>query len=325
MNIEYSKPLSNAWDRMKKALFQPFDIGKWFVLGFTAFLAQLLNGGGGGSNFVGGGGRSDNKDIEFPDIWRFPDIAADWIHAHLFFALLILAGILIAIGVLLVLTWLSSRGAFMFLDNVVHDRALVIKPWQAFNMHGNSLFLWRIGFGVVITLLGLPLLLLGFFRIVLLSKGPVTPAGIIWIVMIAIVGFLGSVLVSYISLFANSFVVPIMYKHNIRILEAWRKFIPILKSHFIHFILYGLFIFLIGIVIIAAVLITGCLTCCVGYIVLMIPYINAVCLLPVYVTLRAFSLEFLAQWGPDYSVFPVEAAPSDQIPPPIPPPAGAEA
>ena len=42
MSIEYIEALSRAWNRMTTALFEPFDIGKWFVLGFTAFLAGLF-------------------------------------------------------------------------------------------------------------------------------------------------------------------------------------------------------------------------------------------------------------------------------------------
>jgi len=39
---------------------------------------------------------------------------------------------------------LRSRGKFMFLDNVVHDRAEVSQPWQDFRRLGNSLFLGSI-------------------------------------------------------------------------------------------------------------------------------------------------------------------------------------
>ena len=53
MNIRYLDPLSRAWGRMKKALFSPFNLKKWFVVGFTAFLAGLTEGpGGGGGNGV---------------------------------------------------------------------------------------------------------------------------------------------------------------------------------------------------------------------------------------------------------------------------------
>jgi hypothetical protein len=44
MNIEYFETVSRAWDRMITALFRPFDLGKWLALGFTVFLAGLLDG-----------------------------------------------------------------------------------------------------------------------------------------------------------------------------------------------------------------------------------------------------------------------------------------
>lgn len=46
MQISYSRPLSQAWAQMTGLLFRPFDLGRWFVLGFTAFLAGLVGGDG---------------------------------------------------------------------------------------------------------------------------------------------------------------------------------------------------------------------------------------------------------------------------------------
>src|SRR6476659_2465361 len=42
--IEIFKPFGEAFELTKKILFQPFDIGKWFVIGFAAFLANLSAG-----------------------------------------------------------------------------------------------------------------------------------------------------------------------------------------------------------------------------------------------------------------------------------------
>jgi hypothetical protein len=42
-----------------------------------------------------------------------------------------------------------------------------------------------------------------------------------------------------------------------------------------------------------------CATCCIAA----LPYIGTVILLPVFVLLRAFSLLFLRQFGPDYDVW----------------------
>jgi hypothetical protein len=322
MNIEYFAPLSKAWKRMKKALFQPFDIGKWFALGFTAFLAHLLNGGGFPGNFRSTYSR--NKTINLPDIVNLPERVINWIHLHPFLIAVILMGVLVFICIILVFTWLSSRGTFMFLDNVAHDRALIVKPWREYKILGNSLFFWRIGFGIVVGLLTLPFLILILILLRQFPHGHYPPFNILGIIAIGLLWFLASVIIGYISLFTHSFVIPIMYKYDLKILQAWPKFLPILKSHFLYFFLFGLFYLLLFIVIAIAAFITGCLTCCIVFLILLLPYINAVFLLPVSFTLRAFSLEFLAQWGTDYSVFPEEAIPSDDVPPPpIPPPAGA--
>ena len=40
-----TEPISQAYERTAAMLFKPFEIRKWFVLGFAAFLAQLGEGG----------------------------------------------------------------------------------------------------------------------------------------------------------------------------------------------------------------------------------------------------------------------------------------
>ena len=290
---------------MKKALFHPFDIQKWFVVGFTAFLAGLLNGNP-SANFSNS---IDKRNINVDNIERIPQIVMEWINTHPFLFILILAVIVFVFILLVILTWLSSRGSFMFLDNVVGDRARVSAPWHQFRFLGNSLFLWRIGFGLLCFLVTLPFVVLSILTLLPLMHGP--GAGGYLIIFICLVGVtvLLSLIAAYISMFANNFVVPIMYKHNLQVIAAWKVFIPILKSNLLHFLFYGLFLLLLGIGVGIAVIFTGCVTCCLFFILLMIPYINAVVLLPVSYTYRAYSLEFLAQFGPEYSLFPIPPPP----------------
>src|SRR5205085_2709235 len=42
--IEIIKPFGEAFELMKKILFQPFDFKKWFVIGFAAFLSGQISG-----------------------------------------------------------------------------------------------------------------------------------------------------------------------------------------------------------------------------------------------------------------------------------------
>src|SRR2546426_9583856 len=56
-----TRPVSQAIDRVKRVLFQRFNAGKWFVIGFCAWLASLGGGGfHGGFNYRGGGGGGAN-------------------------------------------------------------------------------------------------------------------------------------------------------------------------------------------------------------------------------------------------------------------------
>jgi len=100
-----------------------------------------------------------------------------------------------------------------------------------------------------------------------------------------------------------------MYKNNIKTTQAWSRFLSLFGKHAFHFILFGIFVFFLTIMFVLLIIVAGLLTCCIGIILFIIPYIGTVVTLPVWYTLRAFSLEYLAQFGPEYDVFPPAEAP----------------
>ncbi|MCK5078049.1 MAG: hypothetical protein KAR38_16820 [Calditrichia bacterium] len=301
MEIRYIEPLSESWEKMKKALFNPFDLGKWFVVGFTAFLAGLID------SFPHGGGSFNNDigDSDFcpADASEIPHIVSQWFVDNPGWTIFIAIIILIIIIVVLLFTWLSSRGKFMFLDNVVHNKSEVVKPWHKFKNHGNSLFLWRIAFGLACFFTVLLFIFIGVYLAIGISNGnyimPITS-----LIGLFLLFFLSIIIMTYIALFLTDFVVPIMYKHNLTATKAWAKFIPLFKQHFWHFILYGLFLLVLFIGIFIAVAMAGFLTCCLGFLLLIIPYIGSVLLLPITYTYRAFSVAFLEQFGDEYKIYP---------------------
>ncbi|MEZ5082561.1 MAG: hypothetical protein R2750_03810 [Bacteroidales bacterium] len=118
--------------------------------------------------------------------------------------------------------------------------------------------------------------------------------------------FMLFVVIAYISLFLDSFIIPIMYKQRISTSQAWFTFLPLFNRHIGHFIVFGLFVFVLIILIVIAVLIFGFFTCCIGFLLLIIPYIGSVVFLPISYTLRAFSVEYLEQFGNDFKIFPGE-------------------
>lgn len=298
MNINYFEPLNKAWQRMVNALFRPFDIKKWFIVGFTAFLADLLDDGskGGGYNF---------RDDDIESLHNLPDLIFNWLVENPVWAVLIGIGIIVLLIILVVLIWLSSRGKFMFLDNIVYDRALVIDPWNRFRLLGNSLFLWRLSFGfIAIIVIGI-IAVIAFFSLGLDYTENINIPGLILSLFIV----LSSVIVIvFISMLLNNFIVPIMYRMNIKTNAAWAEFMKIFSPNFFSFILYALLLIVMYIAAVIVVLAAGFAMCCIGFILLIIPYISSVVLLPISYTFRAFSLEFLAQFGSQYALFTNERA-----------------
>jgi hypothetical protein len=299
MQIAYIAPLSNAWKRMRKSLFKPFDIKKWFVIGFTAFLANLLEWESGSS------ANNNNGDTDFGDLMEFPQKAWDWVEQNPDWTTLIVLGIVVIALSAIVLTWLSSRGKFMFLDNVVHDRALVKNPWHEYAPVAKSLFLWRLGFGVVGLLIFGSYLSYIYLQIYDMWYHYASDADMIFAALrMGIFFILLATAFAYISLFLNDFVVPLMYKNKSTVWIGWSRFMPLFQQHVLSFIVYGLYVLLLYIIIGIFIAIAGLLTCCVGFLFLIIPYVGSVIVLPVSIVFRALSLEFLQQFGDQYKIFP---------------------
>jgi len=69
-------------------------------------------------------------------------------------------------------------------------------------------------------------------------------------------------------------------------------------------VLYFLFQILLAMGIGAILLVVILLTCCIAGCLMLIPYIGTVLILPILTFQRAYSAFYLAQFGPDFDVFP---------------------
>lgn len=313
MTVEYIAPLERALSRMKRALFTPFDLETWLVLGFAAFLAgltQVLGSGSNGIRLAIDHGRPEVLGERAAHAWA--------LLAEPIWLLVGIAVLVLVIALALLFTWISSRGKFVFLDDLVRQRVAIADPWKRFGHLGDSLFLWRVGFGLVLFFL---VLLIVLPIVVAMVASGVAKAGALVVGLLVIL--LGSVLVLaiaavFIQVCVESFVVPIMYRDDLTVLKAWKRFLPLLREHFWWFVLYALFLLALVIGVGLATVVLGCATCCCLFLLLVIPYVGSVVSLPVSFTLRGFGPEFLAQFGPQWSVFeppPAAEAPAlDGIP-----------
>lgn len=311
MNINFRAPLSRGFERMKKALFQPFDITKWINIGFTAFLAGLTDCNGGGGN-----GNTGTKFSEFDwdDFFSFPETAKEWLISNPHWFSLIIAGLIFLIIVGIILTWVSSRGKFMFLFNVATNRDEIVKPWKEYRKEGNSLFWWKFFYGWLIFGIFILFFAYSFGVFKHIHDGLIPTAAKFGFIFGIILTFIGLVVVAgYISLFVNDFIVPIMYKKRISVISGWSEFLKLSVQNMGSFFVYGLFIFILGIAVAIAVILFAVFTCCIGLLLIMIPFVGAVILLPISYTFRAFSIEYLATFGDEYNVFPQNEMDEDFI------------
>ncbi|MCZ6611521.1 MAG: hypothetical protein O6941_02705 [Planctomycetota bacterium] len=293
MALSVTDPIGAALGRTKRILFKPFDIRKWFVLGFCAFLAYLGKGGGGPPTGGSGGGGGGPSGAEI----------TDWIKANL--------GVIIAVGLIvmfvmfvigLLLLWVRSRGKFMLLDGVVHNRGEVVAPWKAFRLHGNSLFLFSfaIAFGMFVIVM-----LIVTFSVMLawpdIQSSEFGSASISAIVIGLPLLFGAGIVYGIIAVLLEDFVVPTMYLHDAPVMPAWRIVrTEVLAGNLGTIILYFLMKIVLAIAIGVIGLIATCLTCCLAA----IPYLGTVILLPLYVFTRCYPVCFLEQLGPSWKFFP---------------------
>jgi len=296
--IELIAPLGKALRHTGKVLFEPFDMGKWFVIGFCAWLATLGKGGSSlGYKFNTNGFRSGSRELH-----QFLQ-SLPWV-----VPLMVGASILGLILYLLFL-WLSSRGKFMFLYCAANNCAFIKYPWGQFRRQGNSLFLFRLVVGILgMISMGLTVLL-GFGLYAALRTGFQTEGAVILAVLGAMmIGLpLAMVILTVVDV-TEDFVIPIMVRQGRLCIPAWKVCWQLIRAHFNKFVLYWLFKFLLNVVIGSMVFAFVLGTCCVGAIILLIPYLNAVLLLPVTCLKRSFSAFYLRQFGDAFDVFPPDPA-----------------
>jgi hypothetical protein len=302
LNISFVEPLSRAGERTRNMLFGPFVLVKWLVLGFSVWLANLANGGG--WTWTRAMDDEDNG-RQVSDIGE----ALDQLVANAVWIPVVLLLLTLALAFFLLLLWISSRAKFIFLDNVVHDRAQIVEPWNRLGRLGNSLFLWRFGFTMLVIGAVLVMLLIFFAPAASMSFSEALRALSFATIFLGImVLMIFGVAVFFIALLMENFVIPIMYRYELKAMDAWRAFMPWFRSHGGWFVVYALLV-LVGSVLFAALSMVVCLfTCC----IVVIPYVGTVILLPVWVLYRIYSLEFLAQFHPDFDLFAAAALPPEQ-------------
>ncbi len=215
-----------AFERTIKQLFKPFRLGHWLRLGVVSLLTWEFAGGG--FNFPGSSGPSDTSGELLASTPAAP---------------IIIGASVAAMILMLFLTYVASVFRFILFDSVLNDRCSIAEGWARWQQQGRSLFLWWIGFTIVVMIVFTVL-----FGV---------PAGLAWaagvfdapgehIVLLVIGGvilffaFLALIIATVVAgLAVKDWVVPLMALENIGALEDWRRLWPMVsvnKSAYLLFV-----------------------------------------------------------------------------------------
>jgi hypothetical protein len=318
--INFTRAFDSAWERMLIILFQPFDLGKWCAVGFSAFLAGFLQGGNGFTsrfdyryNFNNGWNTSQAAQMQ-----KIHDQAmalfAHWQSGT--FLLVTLVGFAVGLALALLFIWLGARGQFLLLDNVVRNRGAIAWPWHNYSRQGNSLFLFYLAVFLISLAFIIPILIALAVLAIPLFRQDRWPVGgeIIGFAGLGFVYFVLTVIMTFVLFVFREFGIPLMFRQGLLARRAFWASMNLIRQHpgsVLLFVLLRIAIF-IGVVILSVII--CCCTCCIG----MVPYIGTVILLPVLIYVKCFTLDCLAQFGPEYDVWTVDvpaASPDAPVPP----------
>ncbi len=302
--IEIFAPFGEAFEVTKKVLFQPFDLTKWFVIGFAAWLATMFSGTSfnyrrswGDKDWNWKGTTSGNGfSMHDSPPWLIP---------------VIIGGGLLLLALVILLVWLNARGRFMFTHCIVRNRGAIAEPWREYRPEGNRYFV----LALVISLcsmfvfggLALVFVLGRHWNEVLFPLPLLILAGVAFLLLALVIGLI------------MKFMVPVMYRQRCAAGHAFGEVWRLIAANPVSFLLFGLFY----IVLYIAIAMMGCLATCVTCCVAAIPYIGTVLLLPLVMFLFTYPLCFIRQFGDPYDVWAGvtvnELPPPAAEPPPVPP------
>jgi hypothetical protein len=284
---------ARACTRVNELLFKPFDITRWFSIGFCAWLAYLGMPSG-NFNKIKPGAMKEQADALLEAGVKASAHPGEWMPV----VTMLVLGMLFALW----LCALRSRGDFMLLHRWYRPDAQIRTCWLASRAAAHELFVWRVFFFFGTLLL---FMVDGAFAYLQIIK-PYLDAGKVWsatlerptvtCVTVAVLLVLGMQVVAHL---AKAFVVPVMYWNGVTASRAWRVVFELCNQYPLALLAYLVCGAIFWVMAVMAILVFVVCTCCIGIIPLALPYLCGVVLLPVYLFFRGYAVFFLNQWRPE--------------------------
>jgi hypothetical protein len=217
--------ISPAFERMRRHLFRPFQLGQWFRLAIVGFLAGEMGGGGLTGRFPSGPSSQPGPILQGmrPPFGGGPLLIA-----------MICMIALLALIVFIVFLYISSRMRFVLFDSVLAGECRIRDFWRRRGDVAFRYFVWQLLF-VVCSVIGLVLLFgvaigfgfgMGWFSSPRDHMLPLVLGGILLVLI-----FLASIFViALVQVLIKDFVVPQMAFDNVSVGEGWRRLWSMMKA-----------------------------------------------------------------------------------------------
>jgi hypothetical protein len=308
-----------AFETMKRFLFQPFNLGKWFVYGFIVWLAELGEGGTSlptNFNLPSGGGRGGGGSAPVPDFGE----AIAWLQEN--------EGTLIAVAIAAVLViaaftvlaaWLSARGTMMALRAIALGHTRLGEHWNETRGPAWAYF----GFRMLLAAIGLPVgvgtVVWGIYAFLGVSRAGASDfTDYVWALLPPVAVLLVfSVLLAPAHFLGRNLLAPMLLKFGDGLKANWARTLGVVRASFGGVLLFLLVRMLIAVVQGICETIAVYITCCIGG----LPVLHQVVSAPLTAFERAYTLRVLESLGADYKlvVDPPPWQPYAQPPPGAPP------
>ena len=309
--MRIKEPLAAAWQQMKTQVF-PFKVPLWIAVGLAVWLASFS-----GQNqpalvavvpqflFFPGLGPAKTS-IESGQLARNLDT---WLSGATS-ALPATAGTIgvLAIGAVLLFTWLTARGQLMLAWSALHNNYSPSAAWNGAKPATGSVFKFRL----VAELLRLAMVIGGVASVgacvynLIQQRATQTGAYLLVVVPMAL-GWTLLLLVPTILLrLLDAFAIPLMLRDNLRAAQAMSHVWTLVKKYpravIVYLLLRAVFLEVAGV----AMLIAGFVTCGIG----LTPVIGQAIFTPYFVFDRLWPMRMLESVGPDWNPFPTPSLPA---------------
>ncbi len=295
-----------AGRRMRAMLFRPFDLPRWFSLGFCAWLAMTGGGCQTGPNWRQVQSRIETGEAPLAvlsDQFQMLLDSHPLLTAGLSMAYL--GSILIGLALAVFFCWLRARGSLMVLHRLHVPSAGIGESWRVAGLSSTPLFWWRLGLGVTcgLILLGILVGAVGSVGLSVVRQrswtaimAAVTPMWLaVWCGMFGSVAFMWMLL----SSLGYHFLEPVMYWRRVGVRDAWAVLGDFWRQYPGALVRFCLCLPVWRFLLAGALMLFVGFTCCLGLVLLLLPFIGAVVLLPFTLFHRGLGRDFLASWRPD--------------------------